>query len=218
MILERETKGNGNVKSGGRVNLRWLRKIVLLSQKLCQSRSPTFRMNNMTDELTEKLRFAFSERVDERGVVFILSKVRKLLERENLNSFGLLKRYTDWALHTKIERTSPMNEILTKIEQAVKSGSHSPETLYKISDFVDFRHELVSFLGLFGVQHRLNENVYWREFRKHLVETLIDCPLKPKSREITEFCFKRGTLDEISYEIHFKNHPRVIGRMSFPGF
>lgn len=91
----------------------------------------------MTDELIDKLRLAFSESLErENQVVFILSKTRKLIERESLNNkYLVLKRYTDWAFHTEISGTAPLSPILEKIEQAVLKEENSAIPVFELIEF-----------------------------------------------------------------------------------
>ncbi len=171
----------------------------------------------MTNELINKLCQAFGEPVaDEKDVIFILSKIRKLIENENLsNNFPLLKRHTDWALHAKIIEASPMKIILQNIEKTILANKYQPSLVLEMVDFVEFRKQLISLLTQFNIPNKLNETDYWREFRKYFVEILVDCPLKPNFGEITEFCFKRGNGYEINFEIRFKTAVPISGSFNF---
>ena len=173
--------------------------------------------NIMTNELIEKLRAVLSEDLsDERQVVFILSKTRKLIENEGREEhFPLVKRYTDWALHSKIERTSPMRKMLEDLEHTILSETYEPSIALDVANAAEFKEEFINLLSQFNISNRLNDTPYWRVFRKYLIETLIDCPLKPNFGDMTEFCFRRGVGDDVNFEVKFKSHPRVNGIFAF---
>ena len=61
---------------------------------------------------------------EEIQVIYILSRIRKLLETKNFPSkYKHLNFYCNWALHTKIDRAEPISEVLREFTNGSDSGS-----------------------------------------------------------------------------------------------
>lgn len=95
----------------------------------------------MKNNIKEKLSIELNREIKtEAQVVYILSRVRKILEIENNKEFKILKFYCDWALHSEIDNVHPVKEMLDGIVN--NTGEH-------LFDFVSFKllhEELRSFL------------------------------------------------------------------------
>lgn len=65
-------------------------------------------------EILEKLNRELEKDIhDECQVIYILSRIRKYLELRNLKQkYKVLNFYCNWALHSKIDRTEPISDIL----------------------------------------------------------------------------------------------------------
>lgn len=64
----------------------------------------------MIDKLSRELKKEMSE---ECRVVYILSRIRKVLELENSkNKYKVLNFYCNWSLHAKIDNTKPVREFI----------------------------------------------------------------------------------------------------------
>lgn len=171
----------------------------------------------MRDELAFKLETALSRPITEEcHVVYILAEARKLLERvsDRENRYPVLKFYCNWVLHPEIENTKAINELLTKIEEAVLQPDYRPSVMLEFVDFEHFRKEAGEFFEENGISNSFQQYSYWKKFRTYLIRVLKDCPLKPYDREIDEIYFTESTENEINYIIKFKNHLPVSGNFT----
>ena len=75
----------------------------------------------MRNDIREKLQVVLSKPIlEETDVVYILSRVRKLLELDKEKSdFKFLKFFCNWALHSQIDDTDVIRKILEKPGEAV---------------------------------------------------------------------------------------------------
>lgn len=80
--------------------------------------------------------------VNELQVVYILSRVRKLLEIKKLKSkYPILNFYCNWALHSEVTKTDG-KEINTILREFIQK----PEEKYKLSFHSQFTDQLMDFL------------------------------------------------------------------------
>lgn len=129
------------------------------------------------------------EDISEPETLYILAQIRKLSERlsdEECEKYSTLLFYCDWALHTKLDRR-PVRKILEYLGEnwVLGWGSNGKEAFF---GFVTFREELESFLKEFGISTEVTtERDEWFEFRKNLIQILIDAPLERKDTKIVRF-------------------------------
>lgn len=85
----------------------------------------------MQTQISKKIIDAFNDKnFNERDLVFILSRIRKMLE--SFNSFGkykFLSLYCNWALHVQIDKTDVLSDLNIfiddkNIEEEVRFMSH----------------------------------------------------------------------------------------------
>ncbi|MDO8340502.1 MAG: hypothetical protein Q7T59_00855 [Candidatus Woesebacteria bacterium] len=130
-------------------------------------------------ELKEKIRAALNETdINEYLVVFVMSRIRKLLELENIkNSYKLVNIYCNWSLHTKIDRTDDIKDIL---EEFVNKA----ETRHNLLMLNEFKSHFKKF-----VSEVLNINLtedYINKFSLILLNIISDTPISfTKSRFMT---------------------------------
>lgn len=160
----------------------------------------------MEESIKEKLRNALSESITkECQVVYIMVEIRKLLDRTK-SKYPLLRFYCNWALHIEINKISGAREILEKMAEK----RYSLEGMH----FIDFSHlykELESFLSTNGLTAEfMGDYRKWFNFKKLLVEVLIDCPIKIQPEPIEEFVFKKpkNNNKDVDWEIKFPNDPK----------
>lgn len=130
-------------------------------------------------ELKEKIRVALNETdINEYLVVFVMSRIRKLLELENIkSSYKLVNIYCNWSLHTKIDRTDDIKDIL---EEFVNKA----ETRHNLLMLNEFKNHFKKF-----VSEVLNINLtedYVNKFSLILLNIISDTPISfTKSRFMT---------------------------------
>lgn len=94
-------------------------------------------------QIESKLEVELKKRIkSELQIVYILSRIRKLLEIENLKSkYPVLNFYCNWSLHSEITKTDGK-----KINTILKEFIERPEKRYILSLHYQFRKELTNFL------------------------------------------------------------------------
>ncbi len=108
----------------------------------------------MINGIKEKLKLELSKPITEESqVVYILSRMRKILEIDedkNQGKYTKLKFYCDWALHAKIDRTKAFQEEFEKFIQGDLNAGASVIT-YQV-----FETEFLAFLN----QYEISANIY----------------------------------------------------------
>ena len=126
----------------------------------------------MINSLKDKLNLALSEgSPDEYKVVYILSRIRKIMEFKKIKQYKVLRVYCNWALHTEIDRTDEVKYILEEFVRNEKSRKLS--TLFQ-----DFSHEMKQF-ALNDLNIQLTDD-YLYKFIKVLINTISDTPISFK--------------------------------------
>ena len=122
----------------------------------------------------------------EADVVYVLAEIRKLFEHvRTAQNYPVLAFYTNWALHTKIDR-EPWARAGLKMLEDVVSGypgwlsrpRRSPQGCYwSFRSFQQLHRQLLDFGAEHGIQFDQLSTEQWRRFSSLLVDILIDCPL-----------------------------------------
>ncbi|OGH27509.1 MAG: hypothetical protein A3C27_02395 [Candidatus Levybacteria bacterium RIFCSPHIGHO2_02_FULL_39_36] len=119
--------------------------------------------SKLSEELTKEFKY-------ESQIVYILSRVRKLLEIEGKKrKYRVLNFYCNWSLHSKIERTDPVGRILKEFIERVGERHNfifHTEFISELNQFLN-EHELPS-LG----RNKIDK------FIALLTETISDTPLE----------------------------------------
>lgn len=117
---------------------------------------------------------------NEYQVVYILSRIRKYLELKNKKSkYKYLNFYCNWALHTKLDRTEPVADVLRDFINHKDSGS--------FLKFEPLIKELKTFLNEYGLPDRIiEEPENCQRFLNILVDIYSDTPLEvyPEEKRI----------------------------------
>lgn len=124
------------------------------------------------EEILRKLNNVLNEDIkNEYQVVYIFSRIRKFLELKGLQSkYKNLNFYCNWALHSKIDRTEPVSEILRKFIK----NKNKKELLY----FRDLHKSLYVFLSDFNLPKKIiTYQKNYTKFMHILVEIYSDTPL-----------------------------------------
>lgn len=137
------------------------------------------------DELFLKLKSELEKEIDgEPQVVYILSRIRKILELKKLKEkYKYLNFYCNWALHSKMDRTEPVKTILReflKLDQA----------RMKFPLFEYLKEELQSFLENNSLPDRI-VNDQWTSLREKLLDIYSDTPVEVYPEEKVTIKIKR---------------------------
>ena len=124
------------------------------------------------EKLDKEMRKDISE---ECQVIYILSKIRKILEIENAKQkYKILNFYCNWSLHSVIENTKPVENILTEFLTDEESRVN----------FLYFKYFIEEF-GTFSQDHNLPSVIFEHKrldkFLELLVEILSDTSVEFKT-------------------------------------
>ncbi len=125
----------------------------------------------MRNDIKEKLQQVLNkETFEETDVVYILSRIRKLLEIDgNKKDFKELNFYCNWALHAQIEDVDSISKTLQKPGENVILLFHL---------FTSLDKELKKFLDNYGIQtHIFSDRKTLIKFHNLLTEIYTDTPL-----------------------------------------
>lgn len=163
----------------------------------------------MRNDIKEKLQLELNKEIKEESqVVYILSRVRKMLESDqsrNQGKYKKLKFYCDWALHAEIEKgTKAFQQELEKFIQGdYDIGAQIVTYQYFETEFLDFLREYEISSGVYSqTENRMS-------FKRLMAKIYSDTPLIvtfTKKFKITtnEGTFTKTNLDtklEVGYRI-----------------
>lgn len=140
----------------------------------------------MKNEIVSKLNQHLDADITrEADVVYVLAEIRKLFEHlRTAQNYPVLAFYTNWALHTKIDREPWARaglKILEDVVSGYQGGSRGPEEVLKavtgLLSFQQLHRQLLDFGAEHGIQFDQLSTEQWRRFSSLLVDILIDCPL-----------------------------------------
>lgn len=128
-------------------------------------------LSKLQDELGKKV-------IGEPQVVYILSRIRKLLELgQSGDDDGVLKFYCNWALHTEIEDTKAVRDLLQRM---IASDDKAHE---EFVTFAPLHDALKGFLKNTGLTTSLYDTPKRQmQFDRLLAEIYTDTPLFLKDR------------------------------------
>lgn len=143
----------------------------------------------MQDEIVRKLNEHIATGIArEADVVYLLAEVRKLSEHGRaMKRYPVLAFYSNWVLHTRIDRghwvASSLKAIDAAIAETRKGGDPGdvPKAIDAALSFDQLRREILDFGAEYGVFFNSMSIRDWRSFMELLVSVLVDCPLQTKS-------------------------------------
>lgn len=131
----------------------------------------------MKNDIKEKLQIILrKESLEESDIVYILSRVRKILEIDGKEkNFRKLKFYCDWSLHAQICNTDSMKDELDDFP-------NNQVNLFHFINYGSFQDEFKRFLK----EYQLDTNIYDNDvaalhFIQILSQILSDTPLIVKT-------------------------------------
>ena len=131
----------------------------------------------MRNDIREKLQTELRKKIEgEPQVVYILSRVRKMLEidgKQKEDEYKKLKFYCDWALHSQINNVGAVRDILDGII-ARKGGAGADLAMQFGTLHEDFKKFLQEY-GLSTTIYDSEENRFF--FEMHLSQIYADTPL-----------------------------------------
>ncbi|MBS1594107.1 MAG: hypothetical protein JST90_07265 [Bacteroidetes bacterium] len=157
----------------------------------------------MRDELTYKLSIELGKEIaSESQVVYVLSRIRKLLElNPPKDRYQRLKFFCDWTLHTQINNTKSVEDVIKGILGNQEGAGHELAI-----HFNALHKELKAFLGEYGLPMALYaSDKSLQDFNKLLSEIYADTPLmigkeykltwtRPSIEDGTDGAFKKDVI------------------------
>lgn len=123
-------------------------------------------------EILEKLKKELNRDIQEESqVVYILSRIRKYLEQTNLHkNYKYIIFYCNWALHSKLDRTEPVSDLLREVTVMSETG-------VKFLTFQLFHADLKKFFRENSIQENILDK-QWLKFTELLIDIYSDTPVE----------------------------------------
>ncbi len=171
-------------------------------------------------EIIEKLKGELTKDTNEEcRVIFILSRIRKVLEIKNQKTkYKFLNFYCNWSLHSKLDKegTTALPKVL--FEKNIDSKKSGKENAVKLKlnnndffKFSSFKQELIDFLQ----ENNLPLDVVkksWTSFMKILLEIIKESPIIFTSNALSELKLSEDIKGNYCYKFTLvgnKNKPIV---------
>ncbi|MEF3692136.1 MAG: hypothetical protein V3574_03740 [Candidatus Moraniibacteriota bacterium] len=177
-------------------------------------------------EIIEKLKHGLEEDIHEEcQVVYILSRIRKILEIKNQKTkYRFLNFYCNWSLHSKIDRKETTDLLRVLLEKNIDSKKSGKENAIKLKlnnnnffKLSSFKQELTDFLQ----ENNLPLNVVkksWISFIKILLEIIKESPIIFTSNVLNELKLSKDVKGNYCYKftlVSNKNKPIVKLKFEF---
>jgi hypothetical protein len=149
----------------------------------------------MVNDIKEKLLTELSEEINtERQVIYILSRIRKILESDKKKKkYKVLNFYCNWALHAEIEDISSVKDLVDGIL------SEDSKALLEFMKFNIFHTEFKKFLSEYGLPTNISDDEALRlNFNINLSNIYTDTPMVIKEIKRTRIIWS-GASDENGY-------------------
>ena len=131
----------------------------------------------MRNDIRDKLQIELNKKIEgEPQVVYILSRVRKMLEidgKEKETEYNKLKFYCDWALHPAINNVGAVRDILDGI--VARKGESGADLTMKFETFHQEFKRFIKEYGLSTIFYDSDENRFYLEM--YLSQIYADTPL-----------------------------------------
>ncbi len=164
----------------------------------------------MKDSLIEKLKKELEKNTfEECQVVYILSRIRKILEIKNQKQkYKYLDFYGNWILHGKLDLWNPLCDLFEKDIDIRLSGKEITQKIKSHhSEFFKLK-TLKQELDIFFKEYKLpidylNKN--WAAFLIHLLEIIRDTPILFRSGKLRQLELINNAKNEHCYKFHLRN-------------
>jgi hypothetical protein len=152
----------------------------------------------MVNDIKVKLADELTKSIDsEAQVVYILSRVRKILESDNNKAHKALVFYCNWALHSKIDDISAVKDLVSGVL------SKDSKALGEFTTFSIFHTDLQKFLVAYHIPVDLISTPEWQHnFNIYLSNIYTDTPMVIKQTTRKKITWS-GSSGEKNYEGSF---------------
>jgi hypothetical protein len=148
----------------------------------------------MVNDIVQKLALELQQDIaSERQVVYILVEIRKLIDTDNLaKKFEALNLHCDWALHTKLDRTSA-RRLLSQLNNAYSEhlGKNRVEEAVKgLTEklgLLAFQRDFRTLVRSYGLDDSFCDGNWWFDFLYYYSCVIQDCPLECKAEASWKF-------------------------------
>ena len=128
---------------------------------------------------------------NESQVLYIMSRLRKLLEHSNTQQdFPLVNFYCNWVLHTKLDLSNAADDIVRVLDDLHKNlNMGTKESLAKadLLSFSSLRLQLKECLANFALPATIcDSNVRFKGFVRNLGELIQDTPLYIQRKKVAQ--------------------------------
>lgn len=155
----------------------------------------------MEDELLTKMHGRIDAGITcEEDLLFLLVKMRKLLERKELKrDYPVLLFYCDWSVHAVMDRHGARDMVRRVDELIDRYLDGNRDTLREVAALLSLdglRSEIRRFCGQFGLPpYVVTDDDTWNRFRELFVRNISDCPLilNGPSRHVRSLSFVGAT-------------------------
>lgn len=137
----------------------------------------------MEDELVAKMHRRIEAGIGcEEDLLFLLVKMRKLLERKELmRDYPVLLFYCDWSVHARMDRQGA-EQMLQLVDELIdrhrKGNRDALRETARLLSLAGLRVEIARFCKQFGLPlYLITDEDIWDRFRELFVENISDCPL-----------------------------------------
>ncbi len=138
-------------------------------------------------------------------VVYLLTCIRKILEQEDQNSdFELLKFYSDWALHSKLQGHTAQNVLsyFNKEHSLLVNGDENlPTEIQNISKFNNLIEDVKKFLEIHSISVPEHTSSNSSKFISLYASIIEDCPLI-----INPHISKGAQITKVTVKVEFAEH------------
>jgi hypothetical protein len=151
-------------------------------------------------EIVDKLNRELQKDIcEECQIVYILSKIRKILEinDDEKNRYKYLKFYCDWSLHPKIDRTESVKDFLCDFIEGSDDG--------KFLKFDHFYNDFKNFIKEHQLSEKILEKNTYIKFINLLLEVLSETPVEVHLEEKRTIVIKKPkkTLSDSVFSIEY---------------
>ncbi|MFH1522681.1 MAG: hypothetical protein ABIE43_02565 [Patescibacteria group bacterium] len=117
----------------------------------------------------------------EAWIVYLFVQIRKILDLDKTGKYKILRLYCSWIVHVKLDQNNQAKKIIEKTAKYLNDESCAEANeVIEILNFITLQKELYEFLqeNNLPTDIILSKKGEWFEFRKILIQILLDQPLE----------------------------------------
>ncbi len=123
--------------------------------------------------------------LDNAAITFIFANFRQLIEEKNISSqFQILNFYSNWILHSKLDRSAVCIKTLSSIVVAISKPKKRKNFIDEICGLLNeskLREELILICRAYRIKQTLTKKRVWRLVYAQLLPELTHKPLIPQN-------------------------------------